>query len=45
VGIRTTELNQLNAFLESIWARLDAAVVVLDPDLRVLVWNHGSEDL
>jgi two-component system CheB/CheR fusion protein len=20
-------------------------VVVLDPDLRVLVWNHGSEDL
>jgi two-component system, chemotaxis family, CheB/CheR fusion protein len=42
---RTTELNQLNAFLESIWAGLGGAVVVLDPDLRVLVWNHGSEDL
>jgi two-component system CheB/CheR fusion protein len=39
------ELNQLNAFLESIWAGLEGAVVVLDPELRVLVWNHGSEDL
>jgi two-component system, chemotaxis family, CheB/CheR fusion protein len=45
LGLRTTELNQLNAFLESIWAGLGGAVVVLDPDLRVLVWNHGSEDL
>jgi two-component system, chemotaxis family, CheB/CheR fusion protein len=45
LGQRTTELNQLNAFLESIWAGLEGAVVVLDPDLRVLVWNHGSEDL
>ena len=45
LAIRTTELNQLNAFLESIWAGLGGAVVVLDPDLRVLVWNHGSEDL
>jgi two-component system CheB/CheR fusion protein len=42
---RTTELNQLNAFLESIWAGLDGAVTVLDADLRVLVWNHGSEEL
>ena len=45
LGIRTTELNQLNAFLESIWAGLGGAVAVLDPDLRVLVWNHGSENL
>ena len=45
LGQRTTELNQLNAFLESIWAGLDGAVAVLDADLRVLVWNHGSEDL
>ena len=42
---RTTELNQLNAFLESIWAGLGGAVAVLDPDLKVLVWNRGSEDL
>jgi two-component system, chemotaxis family, CheB/CheR fusion protein len=45
LGQRTTELNQLNSFLESIWAGLDGAVAVLDPDLQVLVWNHGSEDL
>ena len=45
LGQRTAELNQLNAFLESIWAGLGGAVVVLDAELRVLVWNHGSEDL
>jgi two-component system, chemotaxis family, CheB/CheR fusion protein len=45
LGQRTTELNQLNAFLESIWAGLDGAVTVLDDELRVLVWNHGSEEL
>jgi two-component system CheB/CheR fusion protein len=45
LGERTIQLNQLNAFLESIWAGLDGAVAVLDEDLRVLVWNQGSEDL
>jgi two-component system, chemotaxis family, CheB/CheR fusion protein len=45
LGQRTAELNQLNAFLESIWAGLDGAVTVLDADLRVLVWNPGSEEL
>jgi len=45
LGQRTTELNQLNAFLESIWAGLEGAVAVLDADLKVLVWNHGSEEL
>jgi two-component system CheB/CheR fusion protein len=45
LGQRTAELDQLNDFLESIWAGLGGAVAVLDPDLRVLVWNHGSEDL
>ena len=45
LGQRTTELNQLNAFLESVWAGLDGAVTVLDPDLRVLVWNPGAEEL
>jgi two-component system CheB/CheR fusion protein len=42
---RTAELHQLTEFLESIWAGLGGAVAVLDPELRVLVWNHGSEDL
>jgi two-component system, chemotaxis family, CheB/CheR fusion protein len=45
LGQRTAELNQLNAFLESIWIGLDGAVTVLDADLRVLVWNPGSEEL
>ena len=45
LGQRTIELNQLNAFLESIWAGLDGAITVFDPDLRVLVWNPGAEDL
>ena len=45
LGQRTLELNQLNAFLESIWAGLDGAITVFDPDLRVLVWNPGAEDL
>jgi two-component system, chemotaxis family, CheB/CheR fusion protein len=45
LGQRTTELNQLNAFLESVWAGLEGAVTVLDAELRVLVWNHGSEEL
>jgi two-component system, chemotaxis family, CheB/CheR fusion protein len=45
LGQRTIELNQLNAFLESIWGGLEGAVTVLDPDLRVLVWNPGAEDL
>ena len=39
---RTAELNQVNEFLESIWASLGGAVAVLDPELRVLVWNHGT---
>jgi two-component system CheB/CheR fusion protein len=42
---RTAELHQLTEFLESIWAGLGGAVAVLDPDLRVLVWNHGFEEL
>jgi two-component system, chemotaxis family, CheB/CheR fusion protein len=42
---RTAELHQLTEFLESIWAGLGGAVAVLDPELRVLVWNHGFEEL
>jgi len=42
---RTTELNQMNALLESIWASVGRAVVVLDTELRVMVWNHRSQDL
>jgi two-component system CheB/CheR fusion protein len=42
---RSDELNQLNAFLESVFSSLGGAVVVVDPDLKILVWNPRAEDL
>jgi two-component system, chemotaxis family, CheB/CheR fusion protein len=43
--IRGGELNQVNGFLESILTSLRGAVVVVDSDSRVLVWNQGAEEL
>ena len=43
--LRTTELDQVNAFLESILGSLRAGVVVLDRDLRVQAWNDHATDL
>jgi two-component system CheB/CheR fusion protein len=42
---RSDELNHANAFLASILGGLDAGVVVVDPALQVLAWNHRAEDL
>jgi len=42
---RSTELNQVNAFMESILMSLRGGVVVVDRELKVLVWNHRAEDL
>ena len=42
---RTDELNELNAFLEAILTSLRSAVVVLDRDMRVQVWNDQAQDL
>ena len=42
---RSTELNSSNAFLEAVFTSLRAAVVVLDRDLRVHVWNAGALDM
>jgi two-component system CheB/CheR fusion protein len=42
---RGNELNEVNAFLESILTSLRAAVVVLDRDLQIQVWNGNSQDL
>ena len=42
---RSDELNHANGFLESVLAGLREGVIVVDGDLRVLAWNHGSEDL
>ena len=42
---RSDEAEEVNLFLESILASLRGGVVVLDRDLRVLLWNAQSEEL
>jgi two-component system CheB/CheR fusion protein len=42
---RSSELDQVNDFLESILTSLRAGVIVIDMEMRVLVWNRGVEDL
>ena len=39
---RTTDVNTVNAFLESVFSSLRPAVVVLDVDFQVKVWNLGA---
>ena len=43
--LRSDELNSVNSFLESILTSLRGAVVVIDAELNVLVWNQGAEEL
>jgi len=42
---RTVELDRLNAFMETVLTSLRAAVVVVDGDLHVQIWNNRAEDL
>ncbi|MCW2776908.1 MAG: cheR [Frankiales bacterium] len=42
---RTAEVGEVNAFLESVLAGLTTAVVVVDTDLKVIVWNARAETL
>ncbi len=42
---RTLEVDRVNGFLQSILAGLDIAVVVVDTDSRVQLWNGGAEQL
>ena len=42
---RSLELNSNNAFLEAVFTSLRAAVVVVDRELRVQVWNSGALDM
>lgn len=42
---RSLQLNEVNAFLEAILTSIRGAVVVVDRELQVLVWNTKSEDL
>jgi len=42
---RSFELDEVNAFLEAILTSMGVAVIVLDRNLTVRVWNAGSTDL
>jgi len=42
---RTLELNEINAFLETILTSLGVAVVVLDRNGQIDVWNAHAEEL
>ncbi|MEU6711165.1 CheR family methyltransferase [Nonomuraea sp. NPDC046802] len=42
---RTIELDEVNTFVSSVVRSLGDAVVVLDGDLRVVVWSPGAEEL
>jgi two-component system, chemotaxis family, CheB/CheR fusion protein len=43
--LRTVELNTANTFLESILTGLPGSVVVIDTDLRVLIWSSKAEEM
>jgi two-component system CheB/CheR fusion protein len=45
LNLRTDELAQTNLFLESILGSLEAGVIVLDRELRVIAWNDGAREL
>ena len=45
LGSRTAEVDRLNAFIESVLGSLDAGIVALDIEQRVVVWNERSRDL
>ncbi|MEA2247678.1 MAG: two-component system, chemotaxis family, CheB/CheR fusion protein [Solirubrobacteraceae bacterium] len=42
---RSRELNEVNAFLETILSRLGVAVIVVDRDQTVQIWNAESAEL
>jgi two-component system CheB/CheR fusion protein len=42
---RSTDLNYVNSFLESVFTSLSSAVVVIDREYRIQVWNNRAEDL
>jgi two-component system CheB/CheR fusion protein len=42
---RSGELNELNDFLQSILTGINAGVVVVDREMRILAWNAGAQEL
>ena len=45
IRTRSTDMRALNTYLESIFTSLRSAVVVLDSEWRVQVWNERAQDL
>jgi two-component system CheB/CheR fusion protein len=43
--LRTMEVGEINSFMESVLSGMRGAVLVVDSEQRVLVWNHQAEDL
>jgi two-component system CheB/CheR fusion protein len=43
--ISTGQLDEANVFLETVLTSLQAGVAVVDPDLRIRMWNRHAEDL
>jgi two-component system, chemotaxis family, CheB/CheR fusion protein len=39
------ELRDLNSYLEAIFASLGGGVAIIDPEMRVRIWNRRAEDL
>jgi two-component system, chemotaxis family, CheB/CheR fusion protein len=44
LNLRTEDLHRLNNFLESILTSIRSAVVVMDRDMQITVWNRQSEE-
>jgi two-component system CheB/CheR fusion protein len=42
---RNQDYNQVNTFLQAILESIGGGVIVVDPELRILMWNRKSEDL
>ncbi|AFY83961.1 CheR family methyltransferase [Oscillatoria acuminata] len=45
LGQKTIELNQCNVFLESIFASLQSAVIVVDRQFQIQTWNEAAQNL
>jgi two-component system CheB/CheR fusion protein len=45
LNARGVELDQANAYLQSVLTGINCGVIVVDRDLVVQIWNHWSEDL
>lgn len=45
LGHRTVDLNQCNAFLKSVFASLQSAVIVVNHQFQIQTWNEAAENL